>query len=94
MPFMSVYGSSKHAVHGLNDSLRLELANLGVSVTLVAPGLIATNFGENSSANQPDIPEKSFYHHNWQTIRGGSLGTGTEVGKFAKGVVDAITAHR
>lgn len=45
-PFMSAYASSKHAVEGLSDSLRRELAPHGVKVTVVRPGFINTPFGE------------------------------------------------
>jgi NAD(P)-dependent dehydrogenase (short-subunit alcohol dehydrogenase family) len=45
-PFMSAYASSKHAVEGLSDSLRRELAPFGVKVSLVRPGFINTPFGE------------------------------------------------
>lgn len=44
-PFQSVYASSKHAVEGLSDSLRRELAPHGVKVSLIRPGFINTPFG-------------------------------------------------
>ena len=45
-PFMSAYAASKHALEGLSDSLRRELAPYGVKVSLVRPGFINTPFGE------------------------------------------------
>lgn len=44
-PFQGIYASSKHAVEGLSDSLRRELAPHGVKVSLVRPGFINTPFG-------------------------------------------------
>lgn len=44
-PFQGVYASSKHALEGLSDSLRRELAPHGVKVSLVRPGFINTPFG-------------------------------------------------
>jgi short-subunit dehydrogenase len=35
--YRSAYNASKHALHGLFDTLRLELDGTGVSVTLPAP---------------------------------------------------------
>lgn len=39
----SGYSASKHALHGLFESLRSELSGTGVGVTLVCPGFTATN---------------------------------------------------
>lgn len=44
-PFQGAYASSKHAVEGLSDSLRRELAPHGVKVSVVRPGFINTPFG-------------------------------------------------
>ncbi|MEW5737234.1 MAG: SDR family NAD(P)-dependent oxidoreductase, partial [Thermodesulfobacteriota bacterium] len=37
------YSASKHALHGLFESLRSELSGTGVGVTVVCPGFTATN---------------------------------------------------
>lgn len=42
VPGHAVYGASKHAIHGLYDSLRVELMDQGVSVTVVAPDFVVT----------------------------------------------------
>jgi NAD(P)-dependent dehydrogenase (short-subunit alcohol dehydrogenase family) len=42
LPFLSPYASSKFALEGFTDSLRREVAQFGVSVTLFEPGGIAT----------------------------------------------------
>jgi len=42
------YSASKHALHGLFDSLRTELRSAGVGVTLVCPGFTATNIAKNA----------------------------------------------
>jgi len=43
-PFNSVYGASKFAVHGAAEGLRREVGPLGIRVSLMEPGLVATNF--------------------------------------------------
>jgi len=42
------YAASKHALHGLFDSLRAELREKGVGVTIVCPGFTATNIYKNA----------------------------------------------
>ena len=42
VPTRSGYAASKHAMTGFFDSLRIELADSGVSVTVVYPGFVAT----------------------------------------------------
>ena len=39
------YAASKHALHGFFDSLRTEVEDLGVQVTLICPSFIATGIG-------------------------------------------------
>ncbi len=45
VPRRSAYSGSKHAMAGFFDSLRLELAGEGVSVTVIYPGFVATEIG-------------------------------------------------
>ncbi len=53
------YAASKHALHGLFDSLRSELREKGVGVTVVCPGFTATNIyksaldGDGSLTSHP-----------------------------------------
>lgn len=42
-PDMSAYSASKHAVMGLTESLRLELAQHNIGVSAICPGVINTN---------------------------------------------------
>jgi short-subunit dehydrogenase len=49
VPTRSGYAASKHAMRGFFDSLRIELAGSGVSVTMVYPGFVATGIRENAT---------------------------------------------
>jgi NAD(P)-dependent dehydrogenase (short-subunit alcohol dehydrogenase family) len=42
-PDMTAYSASKHAVMGLSESLRAELAPRGIGVSAICPGIINTN---------------------------------------------------
>jgi len=47
-PMRSAYAASKHALHGFFDSLRAELANTPIRVTLICPGFVRTNVSINA----------------------------------------------
>lgn len=47
-PGRSSYAAAKHALHGYFDSLRAELANTGVGVTLACPGYVRTAVSANA----------------------------------------------
>jgi NAD(P)-dependent dehydrogenase (short-subunit alcohol dehydrogenase family) len=59
VPERGAYNASKHALHGLFETLRSELADTGVNVMLVCPGYTATDLrknvliGDGSTAPQP-----------------------------------------
>lgn len=98
-PWQAIYNSSKAALHHLTYSLRLELAPLGVKVTLVLLGGIDSNF----MGNLPKIrlPEDSFYVSVRETIEPYLNGTGKgqtgAVGKptaYAGKVVDGIIRQK
>ncbi|MDY6794569.1 MAG: SDR family NAD(P)-dependent oxidoreductase [Actinomycetota bacterium] len=48
VPYMGAYCATKHAMVGLSDTLRLELASTGVKVSIVNPGYIATGMFKGS----------------------------------------------
>jgi NAD(P)-dependent dehydrogenase (short-subunit alcohol dehydrogenase family) len=47
-PTYGAYSSSKHALEGLTDALRLEMYSFGVEVILIEPGYIITNFQQTA----------------------------------------------
>ena len=46
LPYNTNYIASKYAVHGFSDSLRMELAKAGVSVTVICPYWVVSEFHE------------------------------------------------
>ncbi len=49
-PLSSVYDSTKHALEALTDGMRGELAPWGISVVLIRPGFILTEFVDAANA--------------------------------------------
>ena len=49
VPTRTGYAASKHAMRGFFDSLRIELAESNVSVTMIYPGFVATGIRENAT---------------------------------------------
>ncbi|KAK4943385.1 NADPH-dependent 1-acyl dihydroxyacetone phosphate reductase [Elasticomyces elasticus] len=58
-PFTSLYNASKAAVHQFDETLRLEMAPLGVKLVTVVTGSIETNILSNSP--EPHLPPTSRY---------------------------------
>jgi len=46
--FRSAYAASKHALHGYFDSLRSEVYNQNIAITIICPGFIKTNVSLNA----------------------------------------------
>jgi NAD(P)-dependent dehydrogenase (short-subunit alcohol dehydrogenase family) len=54
-PGLVAYGTTKFALVGLTEALRLEIADAGVGVTLVCPGFVRTNFAKASRYDNGDF---------------------------------------
>ncbi|HHJ34907.1 MAG TPA: SDR family oxidoreductase [Gammaproteobacteria bacterium] len=48
MPFRGAYNASKYAIEGLSDTLRLELKDTNIFVSLIEPGPITSRFRANA----------------------------------------------
>ncbi len=68
LPFRGAYNTSKYALEGMTDTLRLELRGSGIHVSLVEPGPIESRFRANAhTAMQKNIDiENSVYHHRYK----------------------------
>lgn len=48
MPYRGAYNASKYAIEGLSDTLRLELKNTNIFISLIEPGPICSQFRSNA----------------------------------------------
>lgn len=53
--YRSSYAASKHALHGYFDSLRSEVYDKGISISIICPGFINTNITINSVTGNGDL---------------------------------------
>ena len=47
LPYQALYSASKYAIEGYSQSLRMELRNTGVKITLINPGDFKSDFTQN-----------------------------------------------
>jgi NAD(P)-dependent dehydrogenase (short-subunit alcohol dehydrogenase family) len=95
LPDLSAYVASKHAVVGLAETARLELAGTGVEVTILCPGGVRTGIFR-SERNRPEALGGSVAEHEATQARlaGRVDDHGADPATFAVEVVDAIEAGR
>ncbi len=72
-PLMGWYCASKHALEAVTDALRMEVAGDGVKVSLVEPGMFATDVW--SAAQSGGFPAASTPRYAAAYARGESLGS-------------------
>jgi NAD(P)-dependent dehydrogenase (short-subunit alcohol dehydrogenase family) len=67
LPYRGAYNASKFALEGLTDTLRLELHNSGIHVSLIEPGPIESRFRANAYAmfkqniDREHSPHRDYY---------------------------------
>ena len=57
-PLRSSYAASKHALHGFFDSLRAEVYDANIAVTLICPGFVSTNISMNALTGDGTAQQK------------------------------------
>lgn len=99
MPFGGWYHATKHAVEGLSDSLRMELAPFGIQVVIVEPGPIKTEWDGIAAANLIKTSGQGAYEKNalgfakmLQASYEGNNASAPEL--IAKAIVKAIEAKK
>ena len=96
-PTYGAYSSSKHALEGLSNALRLEMYPFGVEVILIEPGYIVTNFQQTAKAlaqpyvdAAPSGPYAKIYSGAWEGANKGRGGSKTTPEDCARVIQQAI----
>ena len=99
-PTYGAYSSSKHALEGLSNALRLELHPFGIAVVLIEPGYIVTNFQQTAKElAQPYVeaaktsPYQKIYEGAWKGANKGRGGSKTTPEDCARVMLKAIEAR-
>lgn len=66
MPMRGAYVASKYALEGLSDTLRMELSETGVQVSLIEPGPIESLFRKNALVALKENIDFSNSRHGWR----------------------------
>ncbi|MCG8015525.1 MAG: SDR family oxidoreductase [Candidatus Thiodiazotropha sp. 'RUGA'] len=75
LPYRGAYVASKYALEGLTDTMRLELAESGIKVSLIEPGPIESRFRDNAltmwqkNIDPASSPHKIYYQSMLQRLR-------------------------
>lgn len=95
LPDLSAYVASKHAVVGLAETARLELAGTGVELTILCPGGVRTGIFR-SERNRPEALGGSVAEDGatQERLAGRVDDHGADPGVVAVEVVDAVEAGR
>jgi NAD(P)-dependent dehydrogenase (short-subunit alcohol dehydrogenase family) len=98
-PTYGAYSSSKFALEGLSNALRLELYPFGIEVVLIEPGYIVTSFQQTSRdlakayvEAAPQSPYAKVYEGAWEGANKGRGGSKTTPEDCARVMLEAIQA--
>jgi NAD(P)-dependent dehydrogenase (short-subunit alcohol dehydrogenase family) len=96
-PTYGAYSSSKHALEGLTNALRLEMYSFGVEVILIEPGYILTNFQQTAKElAQPYVeaanasPYAKIYSGAWEGANKGRVSSKTTPEDCARVILEAM----
>lgn len=69
-PGQGAYCSSKWAVEGMSDALRIEVADHGIDVAVIEPGPVETEFGRRALAEKEDLEPSGGYEWFYRAFDG------------------------
>ncbi|MGI9353251.1 MAG: SDR family oxidoreductase [Rhizobiaceae bacterium] len=82
-PWRGAYNASKYALEGLASTMRLELAETGIHVSLIEPGPIKSRFSENALQKfLENVDRENSPHHKIYENELKRLGSGGGVNRF------------
>jgi NAD(P)-dependent dehydrogenase (short-subunit alcohol dehydrogenase family) len=74
VPDLGIYHASKFALEGFSEALAAEVKSFGIYVTLIEPGVFATDWAGSSAKRSPVLPAYVELHAEFATAAAGMLG--------------------
>jgi NAD(P)-dependent dehydrogenase (short-subunit alcohol dehydrogenase family) len=98
LPFMGAYSASKHALEGMTDALRVEVAPWGIDVAIVEVGAVDTPIASKALASlDATLHDAGPYAESLRAFRhavASSAAQGLPASRVADAVAHALTARR
>jgi len=91
VPDLGIYHASKFALEGFSEALAAEVKPFGVHVTLIEPGLFATDWAGSSAKRPPGLPAYADLHDSAAVDMMGQAGNPAASGSALMKIID--TAH-
>ncbi|QFU81231.1 SDR family oxidoreductase [Natronorubrum aibiense] len=91
-PGSGAYAGSKHALEAMSDSLRAEVEEFGIDVTVIEPGPVETNFTERVDEELPGDQRTPAYETLYELYDEMQLIGGGNGGPFASSPEDVAAA--
>jgi NAD(P)-dependent dehydrogenase (short-subunit alcohol dehydrogenase family) len=95
-PFSPSYASTKFAIEGLSEALQYEVAQFGIRIILIEPGIIRTSFFENMKrarkAEDPSSPYLQLLQKRIGRVKR-MFDNGTAAEDVANVILKAVTSY-
>ncbi|MCW0213178.1 MAG: SDR family oxidoreductase [Pseudonocardia sp.] len=93
-PLVGIYHASKWALEGISQSLAQEVADFGITVTLIEPGGFATDWSGSSATRSEPLPAYAEYHEKAQAERSKRVAGPGDPTASAAAVLKIVDAER
>ncbi|GGA72669.1 short-chain dehydrogenase/reductase [Flavobacterium palustre] len=94
LPMHPIYAASKHALEGFFKSLRFEVSQFNINVSMVQPMWAKTNIGTNMISVDGNIPEYKNYKEQVNKYIKNGLANGDEPSIIVNKIIKVINAKK